>query len=220
MDFFSEYGTMLLIATGQTLLMTGISVVASYLLGAPLGILAFITAPTSITPHKNLYTVLDWAINLTRSVPFIILMFAIVPFTQLLVGTTIGPKGAIVPLTVAAIPFVARMVQSALGEVDKGIIESTKAMGATNFQIVTRALLPECLPSLLSGMSITSITLLGYTAMAGTVGGGGLGDVAIRYGYYRYQPNVMFACMVVLVLVVQLIQFGFDRLVKKIDKNV
>lgn len=220
MSFFNEYGIMLLTATGQTLFMVVVSVCFSYLLGVPMGVLAFISAPDSVSPMPRLYRVLDWIINIVRSIPFIILLVAIIPFTKLIMGTFIGTKGAVVPLTVAAVPFVARMVQGSINELDRGIIESTRAMGATNLQIVTRVLLPECLPSLIQGMSITTITLIGYTAIAGTVGAGGLGDVAIRYGFHRYQSNVMLTCIIILVIMVQLIQFGFDRLSRKVDKNV
>lgn len=220
MAFLEDYGMLLLTATGQTLLMVVASMVCSYLIGVPLGLLAFTSAPGSIAPHKNLYRLLDWVINITRSIPFIVLLVAIIPFTRLIMGTYIGTKGAIVPLTVAAIPFVARMVQSSISELDRGVIESTRAMGATNVQIVTRVLLPEALPSLVRGMSITTITLVGYTAMAGFAGAGGLGDVAVRFGYQRYQPDVMVACIVILVILVQLIQLGFDYAAKKLDKNV
>lgn len=220
MSFFTEYGAMLLTATGQTLFMVILSVFFSYLLGVPMGVLAFISAPSSVAPMPRLYRVLDWIINIVRSIPFIILLVAIIPFTKLIMGTFIGTKGAVVPLTVAAVPFVARMVQGSIGELDRGIVESTRAMGATNLQIVTRVLLPECLPSLIRGMSITTITLIGYTAIAGTVGAGGLGDVAIRYGFHRYQSNVMLACIIILVITVQLIQFAFDRLARKVDKNI
>lgn len=220
MSFFNEYGMMLVTATGQTLFMVVVSVCFSYLLGVPMGVLAFISAPDSVSPMPRLYGVLDWIINIVRSIPFIILLVAIIPFTKLIMGTFIGTKGAVVPLTVAAVPFVARMVQGSINELDRGIIESTRAMGATNLQIVTRVLLPECLPSLIQGMSITTITLIGYTAIAGTVGAGGLGDVAIRYGFHRYQSNVMLACILILVIMVQLIQFGFDRLARRVDKNV
>ena len=219
MAFWNEYGMMILEATGQTVFMVTLSVLFSYILGVPMGVLAYITAPGSIAPHRPLYTVLDWVINLVRSVPFIILLVAIIPFTKMIAGTFIGPRGAIVPLTVGAAPFVARLVQGSLSELDKGIVESTTAMGATRWQIVTRVLLPEALPSLLHGLSVTTITLIGYTAIAGSVGAGGLGDMAIRYGFHRYQPNVMLACVVILVLLVQLIQVFFDRMIRKIDKS-
>ena len=218
-EFFAQYGSLLLEATGDTLFMVSLSVLFSYLLGVPLGVLATISEPESIAPCKPLYTVLDWIINITRSVPFIILIIALFPFTRWLVGSSIGPKGAIVPLVVGATPFVARLVQGSLNELDKGVVESAQAMGATNFQIVTRVLLPEALPSLLRGMAVSTITLVGYTAIAGAVGAGGLGDVAIRYGHHRFQPDVMYVTLVVIVLLVQVIQLAFDLLVKKLDKN-
>ena len=219
-DFYQEYGIMIIEATGQTCLMLISSVILSYLIGLPLGVLAYVSSPTSIAPNKIVFTTLDWLINMVRSVPFIILLVFIIPFTKMIVGTFIGPIGAIVPLTVGTIPFVARMVQGSFNEVDKGVIESSRAMGATNLQIITRVLVPESMPSLVHGMSITTITLIGYTAMAGTVGGGGLGDVAMRYGFQRYQTDVMVACIIILIIMVQLIQFTFDRIVKKIDKTL
>lgn len=218
-EFFSEYGTLILTATGETLYMVTLSVILSYLLGIPLGVLATVTAPDSISPCKPIYSLLDWIINIIRSIPFIILIVALIPFTRWVLGSFIGPNGAIVALVIGAVPFVARLVQGSLNELDKGVIESTRAMGATNFQIITRVLLPEALPSLIRGMAVATITIIGYTAMAGAVGAGGLGDVAIRYGFHRYQTNVMFATIVVLVVLVQVIQLTFDALVKKVDKN-
>ena len=218
-EFFSEYGTLILTATGETLYMVTLSVILSYLLGIPLGVLATVTAPDSISPCKPIYSLLDWIINIIRSIPFIILIVALIPFTRWVLGSFIGPNGAIVALVIGAVPFVARLVQGSLNELDKGVIESTRAMGATNFEIITRVLLPEALPSLIRGMAVATITIVGYTAMAGAVGAGGLGDVAIRYGFHRYQTNVMFATIVVLVVLVQVIQLTFDALVKKMDKN-
>ncbi|MEA5012309.1 MAG: methionine ABC transporter permease [Angelakisella sp.] len=218
-EFFSEYGTLILTATGETLYMVTLSVILSYLLGIPLGVLVTVTAPDSISPCKPIYSLLDWIINIIRSIPFIILIVALIPFTRWVLGSFIGPNGAIVALVIGAVPFVARLVQGSLNELDKGVIESTRAMGATNFQIITRVLLPEALPSLIRGMAVATITIVGYTAMAGAVGAGGLGDVAIRYGFHRYQTNVMFATIVVLVVLVQVIQLTFDALVKKMDKN-
>ena len=218
-EFFSEYGTLILTATGETLYMVTLSVILSYLLGIPLGVLATVTAPDSISPCKPIYSLLDWIINIIRSIPFIILIVALIPFTRWVLGSFIGPNGAIVALVIGAVPFVARLVQGSLNELDKGVIDSTRAMGATNFQIITRVLLPEALPSLIRGMAVATITIIGYTAMAGAVGAGGLGDVAIRYGFHRYQTNVMFATIVVLVVLVQVIQLTFDALVKKVDKN-
>ena len=217
--FFAQYSSLLLDATLDTLFMVSLSVLFSYLLGIPLGVLATISEPGSIAPCKPLHAVLDWLINITRSIPFIILILALVPFTRWLTGSSIGTKGAIVPLVVGATPFVARLVQGSLNELDKGVVESARAMGATNFQIITRVLLPEALPSLLRGMAVSTITLVGYTAIAGAVGAGGLGDVAIRYGYHRFQPDVMYITLVIIILLVQVIQLVFDILVKKLDKN-
>ena len=217
--FFAQYSSLLLDATLDTLFMVSLSVLFSYLLGIPLGVLVTISEPGSIAPCKPLHAVLDWLINITRSIPFIILILALVPFTRWLTGSSIGTKGAIVPLVVGATPFVARLVQGSLNELDKGVVESARAMGATNFQIITRVLLPEALPSLLRGMAVSTITLVGYTAIAGAVGAGGLGDVAIRYGYHRFQPDVMYITLVIIILLVQVIQLVFDILVKKLDKN-
>lgn len=221
MAFLETYGSLLLTETGKTLIMTFIPAIISYLVGIPLGVLVYVTFPgmNSIAPNKPLSTALDYGINITRSIPFIVLLVAIIPFTKLVAGTFIGVKGAIVPLTIAAIPFVARMVQGSLSELDKGVVESARAMGATNSQIIFHVLLPESLPSLVRGMSITTINLLGYTAMAGTVGAGGLGDVAIRYGFHRYQGDVMLATIIILVVLVQIIQAIFDLIARKIDKS-
>ena len=221
MAFLETYGSLLLTETGKTLIMTFIPAIISYLVGIPLGVLVYVTFPgmNSIAPNKPLSTTLDYGINITRSIPFIVLLVAIIPFTKLVAGTFIGVQGAIVPLTIAAIPFVARMVQGSLSELDKGVVESARAMGATNSQIIFHVLLPESLPSLVRGMSITTINLLGYTAMAGTVGAGGLGDVAIRYGFHRYQGDVMLATIIILVVLVQIIQAIFDLIARKIDKS-
>lgn len=214
-----QYSGLIIQATGETLFMVIASVILSYLLGVPLGILATTSQPNSIAPCRSFYALLDGLINLTRSIPFFILIIALMPFTRLVMGSAIGPKGALIPLVIGATPFVARLVQSSLNELDRGVVESARAMGATNFQIVVKVLLPEALPSLLRGMAVTTITLVGYTAMAGAVGAGGLGDVAIRYGYHRFQPQVMYFALVVIVLLVQCIQLAFDLIVQRVDKN-
>ena len=218
--FFAEYGGILLEATWQSIYMIFVTVFFSYLLGLPLGIWSYVTDKDNICENKPVHAVLDWIINITRSIPFIILMITIIPFTRLVAGTSIGPTAAIVPLVAGAVPFVARVLESSFNEIDKGLISCAKAMGATNMQIITKVLLPETLPSIVRGMSITAITLVGYTAMAGAVGGGGLGDVAIRYGYHRYQYNVMIATIIILIIMVQLIQFVFNLIAKRIDKNI
>ena len=210
---------MLLQGTGETLYMTMISSLFAYLIGLPLGVLLIVTARGGIRPHPALNTGLGWIVNIGRSIPFIILMVALIPFTRLVVGRSIGPTAAIVPLVVAAAPFVARLVESSLAEVDPRVVEAAKTMGATNWQIVYKVLLPESVPSLVRGMSITTITLIGYSAMAGAVGGRGLGDIAVRYGYHRYQPDVMIITIILLVIIVQIIQFLFNLLAKCIDKR-
>ena len=163
--------------------------------------------------------VLGWIVNIGRSIPFIILMVALIPFTKFVVGKSIGSTAAIVPLVIAAAPFIARLVETSLQELDAGVIEAAKGMGASNWQIVYKVMLPESVPSLVRGMTIALITLIGYSAMAGTVGGGGLGDLAIRYGYNRYQDDVMILTIILLVILVQLIQVVFNVIAKKIDKK-
>ena len=219
MSFLNQYGEMLLVATGETLYMTFFAALFSYLLGLPMGVLAYTSDKDSIAPNRTVNLVLGWIINIGRSIPFMILIVALIPFTRLVVGKAIGPTAAIVPLTIGAAPFVARMVETSLKEVDRGVIESSRAMGATNFQIVWNVLLPETLPSILRGVSIAAITIVGYTAMAGAVGGRGLGDIAIRYGYHRYEYGVMLATIVILLVLVQIIQVAFNVLSKRIDKN-
>lgn len=189
-----------------------VSTVMSLLLGTPLGVLLVITGPDHLWPQRLVRQLLSGLVNIGRSLPFIILMVAIIPFTRLLVGTSIGTKAAIVPLTVAAIPFVARVVESALSEVDRGVIEAAQAMGASSWQIVCRVMLPEALPSLVLGVTLTAINLVGYSAMAGAIGGGGLGDLAIRYGYQRFRGDVMLATVLILLGLVEVLQIIGDRL--------
>jgi len=209
----------LLIATWQTLYITFISTFLAYLLGVPLGIWVVVTAPNSIAPNRTVNEILGGIINIGRSIPFIILLVAVLPFTRWIVGTTIGPTATIVPLTIAATPFVARIIEQSLVEVDSGLIEMGQAMGATSWQIIFKVLLPESLPSIIRGVSITIINLIGYSAMAGAVGGGGLGDLAIRYGYYRYQSDVMIVTIILLVIIVELIQLIGNYSAKRIDKR-
>ena len=217
--FWAEYGGTLAEGILDTMVMVAVSTAAAYLIGLPMGVVSILTQPHGIRPHKAVNTALGWVINIGRSFPFIILMVAIQPFTKLVVGTKIGIKGAIVPLVVSAAPFIARMVESSFNELDSGVIESARAMGATNFQIIWKVLLPESFPSLLRGMSIATITIIGYIAMAGMVGGGGLGAVAINYGYYRYERPVMNVTMILTILLVQLIQVVFNAIVRRVDKN-
>ncbi|NLG84714.1 MAG: ABC transporter permease [Firmicutes bacterium] len=203
---------MLLTSLWETGQMVLVSTVMSVLLGTPLGVLLVITSPDHLWPQRLVRQFLSGFVNIGRSLPFIILMVAIIPFTRLLVGTSIGTKAAIVPLTVAAVPFVARVVESALSEVDRGVIEAAQAMGASAWQIVCRVMLPEALPSLVLGVTLTAINLVGYSAMAGAIGGGGLGDLAIRYGYQRFRGDVMLATVLILLGLVEVLQIIGDRL--------
>ncbi|GAP41757.1 methionine ABC transporter permease [Flexilinea flocculi] len=218
-NLLAEFKDLLLIATWQTLYITFISTFLAYLLGVPLGIWVVVTAPNSIAPNRTVNEILGGIINIGRSIPFIILLVAVLPFTRWIVGTTIGPTATIVPLTIAATPFVARIIEQSLVEVDSGLIEMGEAMGATSWQIIFKVLLPESLPSIIRGVSITIINLIGYSAMAGAVGGGGLGDLAIRYGYYRYQSDVMIVTIILLVIIVELIQLIGNYSAKRIDKR-
>lgn len=204
----------------ESLYMVLMSTAVAYLAGIPLGVLLFVTAQNGICQCRPVNLVLGIVVNLTRSIPFIILLIAILPFTRLVVGTTIGTNATVVPLVVAAIPFVARMVESSLKEVDQGVIEAAQAMGSSPIQIIMKVLLPEAMPSLLVGCTITFTTLLGYSAMAGFTGGGGLGAIAINYGYYRYQANIMWVTVFVLVIIVQIFQELGMFIVNKTDKRI
>ncbi len=210
---------LLLNALWETVYMVGVSLLLSAVFGLPLGILLVITAPGHIRPNSAVYNALAVIVNIGRSLPFVILLVAIVPFTRLVVGTSIGTNGAIVPLTVSAIPFLARVVESALLEVDRGVIEASQAMGATTWQIISKVLIPEAKSGLLLGLTITAVSLVGYSAMAGAVGGGGLGDLAIRYGYQRFQPEVMLATVIVLVVLVQGVQSLGDWVARRVKRR-
>ncbi|MEG2934095.1 MAG: methionine ABC transporter permease [Gordonibacter sp.] len=192
-SFFDQYGLLLAQGTLDTLVMTVVATLFAYVIGVPLGVALVVTAPGGLRPHRALSTVLGWIVNVGRSIPFIILLVALIPLTRLIVGTSLGVPGAVVPLVAAAAPFVGRMVEQSLAEVDGGLVEAAQSFGASVWQIVRKVFLRESLPSLIRGASITFITLFGYVAMAGTVGAGGLGDIAIRYGYQHYQPEVMVA---------------------------
>lgn len=218
--FWAEYGDTLIQGTVDTLLMVSISTVFAYLIGLPLGVALIMTQPHGIRPSRGAYRILDWIVNVGRSLPFIILMVAIMPFTKIVVGTKIGVKGAIVPLVVSAAPFIARMVETALSEVDAGVVEAAQSMGASPTQIVWKVYLPEAKPSLILGGAISIVTILAYTAIAGTVGAGGLGDIAVRYGHNRNVPSVMWVTVVFLIILVQIIQFVFNWLSKRIDKRL
>lgn len=204
---------------GETLQMTVISTVVATLIGIPLGVILVITSSGHILENKALNGVLGAIVNATRSIPFIILMVAIIPFTRLVAGTSIGTTAACVPLTLAAIPFLARLVETSLREVNSGVIEAAQAMGATPLQIIWKVLLPEALPTIIDNITVLIVNLISYSAMAGAVGGGGLGDIAIRYGYQRFQADVMLATIVILIVLVQLIQSSGDFLSRKVNKK-
>ena len=197
---------MLPAATGETVFMTFSSAFFACLLGFPLGVYLYVTSPAGLVPRQMLYSVLSRIVNLFRSLPFIILMILLIPLTRLIIKTSIGPAAAIVPLSIAAAPFAARVVESALSEVDHGVIAAAKAMGSTNFQIIRKVLIPETLPALISGLALTIINLIGYSAMAGAIGGGGLGDLAIRYGYYRFRTDVTIGAVIIILILVEAVQ--------------
>lgn len=219
-DFFAQYGNLLLVNTWITVYVTTLSTLFAYILGVPLGVLLVITQPHGIWPHRSLNAVLGGIVNIGRSIPFIILLVALIPFTRFVMGSAIGPKAMVLPLVTAATPFVARIVESALLEVDAGVIEVAQSVGSTVRQIVWKVILPESLPSIVFGASITYITLIGYVAMAGAIGGGGLGDVAIRYGYYRYQTDVMIATIIITIILVEIIQLLGNGISRKIDRRI
>lgn len=204
----------------ETLYMVLVSSALSYVIGIPLGVLVFVTDRNGICQNRVVNFVVGGIINLVRSIPFLILLVAILPFTRLVVGTTIGSTATIVPLVVAAAPYVARMVESSLKEVDGGVIEAAQAMGLSEFQIIYKVILPEAKPSLVVGATISLATILGYSAMAGFVGGGGLGAIATNYGYYRYDSQTMLITVVLLVVIVQIFQESGLRLVNRIDKRI
>ncbi|MBH3439481.1 MULTISPECIES: methionine ABC transporter permease [Pseudomonas] len=206
-------------ATLDTLQMLGWSMLFTVLLGLPLGVLLFLTGKRQLLEQPIVYGLLSFLVNVLRSIPFIILLILMIPITVWLIGTSLGVEGAIPPLVVGAAPFLARLVETALREVDRGIIEATQAMGASLWQIVTRTLLPEALPGLIAAATVTAIALVSYTAMAGVIGGGGLGDLAIRFGYQRFQTNVMVVTVVLLLILVQVLQMVGDRLVVKFSRR-
>lgn len=200
-------------ATADTLFMLGISVFFSAIIGIPVGMVLYITSAGNILSNKVVNKILSLIVNILRSIPFIILLIIMMPVTTFLVGTSLGAKGVIPPLVIGAFPFFARLVENSLQEIDNGVVYMAKSIGATTWQIVWHILLPEILPSIIGSITVTAIALVSYTAMAGTVGGGGLGDLAIRYGYQRFQTDIMLVTVLLLVVLVQMIQFIGDRLV-------
>jgi len=206
--------TLLYKATIETVYMVVVSGVVATVVGLPWGIVLYTSRKGNILSHPLLYQVLAAIVNVTRSIPFIILMIAVIPITRVLVGSSIGTNAAIVPLSLCAMPFIARVVENALLEVDTGLVEAATAMGATAWQIVCKILIPEAMPGIINGLTLTVVSLIGYSAMAGAVGGGGLGDLAIRYGYQRFDTSVMFMTIVVIIVLVQAMQLVGDKLAK------
>lgn len=206
--------------TLDTIYMTLVSTFFSYVFGMIMAVILVITRADGIRPHPVIFRVLDVIVNLTRSFPFLILMIAIIPFTRWLVGTTIGNNATVVPLVVAAAPFVARLIEQSLLEVDRGVIEAAQSMGASTWQLIWKVFIPEATPSLINGSAIAATTILGYSAMSGAVGGGGLGKLAIMYGYNRYQNDIMFATVVLLIIIVQLLQSFGDWATRRSDLSL
>ena len=217
--FFAQYGNLFLQGTVDTLIMTCVATILAYVIGIPLGILLVVTSPNGLRPNRIVSTIVGWIVNIGRSVPFIILLVALIPFTRFIVGTSLGVPGAVVPLVVTAAPFAARMVEKSLEETDSGLVEAAQSFGASTWQIVWKVYLKETLPSLVRGAAITFVTLFGYSAMAGTVGAGGLGDIAIRYGYQRFQTDVMIFAVLLCVVLVIVFQAIGDVTARKIDKR-
>lgn len=207
------------VATGQTFLMLGIGLGAALLIGGPLGIVLFLLSPGQSLENRPVFLVLNWIVNTVRSFPFIILLVALVPFTRVVAGTSIGPLAAAVPLSVAAIPYLARLVDQCLREVPRGVIEAAHAMGASELQIILRVLLVEARSGLVLALTVLAVSFLSYSAIAGVVGGGGIGDLAIRYGYYRFQTDVMALTVALLVVLVQIIQFAGSHAARVLDKR-
>jgi D-methionine transport system permease protein len=207
-------------AMGETLLMIAVAIPLAVLIGTPLGIWLFIHAPGGIAPLPKVHAVVDAVVNTIRSFPFLILLIAIIPFTRLLVGTTVGTAAAIVPLTVNAIPYFARLVEQNITQLGSGAVEASRAMGATRGQIIRNVLLVDAKPAIIGSITITTVSFISYSAMVGLVGGGGIGDFAIRYGYYRYETVVMMAAIVLMVLLVTLVQFGGTRIARLTDKRL
>ncbi|MCL2136116.1 MAG: ABC transporter permease [Coriobacteriia bacterium] len=218
-EFIDRYGGLLASSTLDTIVAVSITAVLAYLIGTILAVALRVTAPGSLRPQAVLNSVMSWIINMGRSVPFVILMVLLIPVSRAVLSTTIGLKGSIVPLTIGAAPFVARLVESSFGEIPPGRVEAALAFGASTWQVIWHVYLRESLPSLVRGLAITMITLVGYQAIMGAFGGGGLGDIAVRYGYHRYKGDVMLVAVVILVVLVQLIQSTADLIARRIDKR-
>ena len=216
----AENWQMILSNTGVSLYIVLASTLLSYLFGIPIGIILVITSKDGIHPMPVLNSVLGVIVNLLRSVPFLLMIFMIMPLTTLITGTSFGANATIVPLVFSAAPYIARLIESSLREIDFGVIEAAQSMGASNWQIITKVMLPESKPSLLVGAANAATTILGYSAMAGVLGGGGVGDIAIRYGYYRYDKPLMYVCIVLLVIITQILQEAGLKIATKTDKRL
>lgn len=214
-----EVTDMIIRGIGETLYMTILSTALGYLFGLPMGVLMAVTDRGGLSPNPFLYKILDVIANIVRSIPFLILLILLIPFTRLVIGKSTGSTATVIPLVAAAIPFIARLVESSVKEVDAGVVEAAKSMGAGNFRIIVRVLLVEARTSLITGMTIATGTILGYSAMAGTVGGGGLGDIAVRYGYYRWKTDIMIATVILLILLVQIFQSVGMVIAGRLDKR-
>ncbi len=206
-------------AMGETVYMVALSMVIASIIGVPLGVLLHTTAKNQILECAAINKILGAVVNAVRSIPFVILMVAIIPLTRLLVGSSIGTTAAMVPLVLASVPFIGRQVETSLREIPEGIVEAAQSMGATPMQIITKVLLPEAMPNIVAQLTTVVISLVGESAMAGAIGGGGLGDLAIRYGYQRFRPDIMIATVVVLIIMVQVVQFAGNALARKLDKR-
>lgn len=214
-----EVVDMILKGIQETLYMTLLSTLMGYVIGLPMGVLLAVSDKDGLKPNRVLYRILDVIANIVRSIPFLILLILLIPFTRMIVGKSYGSTATVVPLVIAAGPFIARMVESSLKEVDEGVIEAARSMGAGNFRIIMKVLLVEARTSLINGATIAVGTILGYSAMAGTIGGGGLGDIAIRYGYHRYQADIMIVTVVLLIILVQIFQMVGTTLANRLDKR-
>lgn len=215
---FNEIFDILLKSLGETIYMVGVSCLIAVIFGLPLGILLCITKRGNLTPFPLLNVIIGGIVNIVRSFPFIILIIVLLPLSRLIIGTSIGVNAAIIPLSIAAIPFIARLFEGAFDEVDKGLIEVTKSMGASNFTI-TKMMIAESLPSLINAITITTIGVIGYSAMAGAVGAGGIGDLAMRIGYYSYRPDILAYCVIAIIILVQIVQSVGDRIVKYLRRH-
>ena len=223
MDFFMQElgvpGSQLLLAAEQTLYMVFLSLFIGTVLGLIIAVTLVVTNPNGIVKNSIVYTITNTIVNIVRSVPFIILMVAIIPFTRMVAGTSIGTTAACVPLTIAAIPFLARLVETSIKDINYGVIEAAQSMGASPLQIIWKVLLPEALPTIIDNVTVLIVNLIGYSAMAGAIGGGGLGDIAIRYGYQRFQADIMIATIIILIILVQVVQMIGDAWSKAMNKK-